>query len=366
MRKFQKKNELDGTIELIEFNRNYSDSTKKAISVIEEYRTTSQIEPRLIHAHLLHSVPPKLINKISEYLSEQDKSVTALVSKTSQTLFQPDRLQKMTSKLLLLVARGEQNQAEKILRNHPGLLLERGDVLYSLRQFTNITVFEYALWSWGIRDMCNMMLNCLPYNDHGETIRKDLLTQYINLEQNGLNYELNGNMINEKHYVFSPLIYVLHTYFDNFDRWTQAERTVLWCNVVSLAQCYDSVVTQHYCNPDVSSYPAPRSLKRYLMLNNGVTGLKKTWFFDMDPTDSSGLGFAFGVYFRHKWLHWASDVCVVTEPPGTKCNSGRKQSALPCFDFLALIALCNASIKNCSQLKNRLGTSISPMLKALR
>ena len=59
-----------------------------------------------------------------------------MVSKTTQSLFQPARMQEMANKLLLQVMHGEQEKAAKILKIHPELLTMTGTATdYSGRTF---------------------------------------------------------------------------------------------------------------------------------------------------------------------------------------------------------------------------------------
>ncbi len=252
----------------------------------------------------LNDLPQDLTeHSISEYLTEEDKSTLTVVSKTTQALFQPDRLQKMANKLLLQVMHGEQEKAAKILKLHPELLTMTGTATdYSGRTFKT-TAFRYALWALDTRYMCNMMLDCLPCSEEGEAIKQGLLIQFRTQAHDGLDYKLNGVTIHEAHYDFAPIKAALQTYVDNYPNWEAADNWGAmrdqWCKVVGLAQRYvPAHVAQHYCDPDESFYPTPafnkKTFARSLEFYNFVTNRTEFWFAPVSPT--SGLGVDFGIF----------------------------------------------------------------------
>ena len=239
---------------------------------------------------------------IDPYLTEKDTLSLVLVSKTTQSLFQPALLQKMANKLLLLVMHGEQENAKKLLKMHPKLLLMTGIATdYSGRTFET-TAFRYALWALDTRYMCNMMLDCLPYGLQGDAIKQGLLDQYQAQEQDGLNYKLNGVIINETHYNFSPIKSALQTYINHYDNWyvtrNWSAMQIQWSTAVGLAQRYlPAHVAQHYCDPDKSFDPIPlfnkKIFNRSLEFHNAFTDTKQFWVAPVSST--SGLGVAFGI-----------------------------------------------------------------------
>ena len=239
---------------------------------------------------------------VGQYLTDKDKSTLAVVSKTTQSLFQPARLQKMANKLLLQVMHGEQEKAAKILKIHPELLTMTGTATdYSGRTFET-TAFRYALWALDTRYMCNMMLDCLSESVQGPDITRGLLEQFNAQVQDGLDYKLNGTTIHEAHYDFSPIKAALQTYANEYENWDEAHNSdaiiYQWSQVVGLAQRYvPAHVAQHYCDPDEAFYPTPpfnkKTFKRSLEFYNFVTGAVDSWFEAVSPT--SALGVDFGV-----------------------------------------------------------------------
>ena len=196
------------------------------------------------------------------------------------------------AELLLLVARGEQEKAESLIREDTSLLLEHGDVTeYSGRSFANITAFQYAVWALD-KYMCQMMLDCVAGD---EKIRMALRQQYEELERDGLRYELDGVTHHHKrHFDFSPIMSTLQTYLDQFESWDWPERESYWCHQVGLMQRYvPAHVAQEYCNkkrsPDFNSPTFERSLSFY----NYVKGKADTWWCGDDETGlKMGVDFA--------------------------------------------------------------------------
>jgi hypothetical protein len=298
----------------------------------------------------LNDLPQDLTeHSIGEYLTEEDKSTLTVVSKTTQALFQPDRLQKMANKLLLQVMHGEQEKAAKILKLHPELLTMTGTATdYSGRTFET-TAFRYALWALDTRYMCNMMLDCLPYSEEGEVIKQALLTQYRAQARDGLDYKLNGVTIHETHYDFSPIKAALQIYIINYTDWEDNENldamTHQWSRVVGLAQRYvPAHVAQHYCDPDESFHPTPsfnkKTFVRSLEFHNDFKHQNEFWFAPFSPT--SGLGVDFGILRL-----WSRARGVWAERLGMWTAGAH-------VDLAALTALCKVRTGDLVPLRQRL------------
>ena len=99
-------------------------------------------------------LPYVLQKEIWGYLPLADRANLASTSNEYKRLLSNDL---MTAKVLMLVAQGQQTQAQALLVHQPNLLSQRGDVTdYSGRTFKNITAYEYAYWAkdW---HMCRML-----------------------------------------------------------------------------------------------------------------------------------------------------------------------------------------------------------------
>src|SRR3990167_6393273 len=104
--------------------------------------------------------------------------------------------QNLLTRLLNHVALGEQDEAEKILKTRPDLLLFKGNLQdHAGRDFTHITAFQYALWAldW---HMWKMILKYLPRDEAA----KQLQELETNSTAHGTHFDLN------------PLITALNNY----------------------------------------------------------------------------------------------------------------------------------------------------------
>jgi hypothetical protein len=187
--------------------------------------------------------------------------------------------------------------AEKMLGTYPELLLERGTAIDpSGRKFTNISAFELVLWTLDVRYMGQMIMNCLPQNEEGEKIRKQLLEQYVQFEKiGGVTYEYQGQTYTEKHFDFEPLLNALKTYGGKLAQWTFEQCQNYWCTVIGMIQRdLPAHVRQHYCNTDEPFHPLPqfnhKEFSRTLHLENCVTDEEQIWNEEVDK--KLGIDFA--------------------------------------------------------------------------
>jgi hypothetical protein len=292
---------------------------------------------------------------MNPFLVLKDISALSRVSKTTQALFQPNRLQMMADKLLLQVMHGEQDKAEVILKIRPDLLMIKGTATdYSGRTFT-CTAFQYALWALDTRYMCNMMLDCVPNSPDAQRIQQVLLNQLLAQELVGIEYQLEHRTVREKHYDFTPLLTALKTYVDNYDHWyansMAAEIEWQWCRVVGLAQRYvPAHVAQHYCNPDESFAPTtPKFNKpkftRILQFDDRSLNFSKSHWFSPEVASAQAFSGDFGILRgplamprRQTW--------------GSSSDDSHRVSVSR--DLSALTALCQVRTKDLEPLKERL------------
>lgn len=102
------------------------------------------------------------------------------------------KINKNLPKLLTHVVRGEQKEAESILKCLPELLTVRDRVVDpSGRDFYQVSPWEYMLWAMDTRYMGQMMLNCIPEGSEGDGIRQACIAQYQAIHANGggIDYE---------------------------------------------------------------------------------------------------------------------------------------------------------------------------------
>jgi ankyrin repeat protein len=146
------------------------------------------------------------------------------------------------AQFLRLVAEGEQDKAEALLKANPSLALASGSVTdLSERRFANITAFQYALWAMDWY-MWTMLLKYLPKSEAAAQARA--------LEADGTEHG--------KHFSLTPLTQALDTYIKNFNAWSWEKREEHWCKIVGGAQRLLPVhVVNEYCRPDRAFNPTP-------------------------------------------------------------------------------------------------------------
>lgn len=234
----------------------------------------------------LLAIPAELMLLITQNFSTNSTEQRALrlTNKQLHTFFQPKKLQDILTQLLWNVVAGEQSAVRDMLRSCPNLLLIRGAVTdYSGRTFTNITVFEYAVWALDVRYMCPMMLDIIPQDKSGEVIRKGLLQQFKNMMRSGLTYTLNGRTYNEKHYDFSLLINAYKNYISKLTSNYPFSSAEYWIRVIGSLQ-FETVahVAQHYCDKKVPFHTIPNfdanNFNRTLTYYDCETKAIKTWW----------------------------------------------------------------------------------------
>lgn len=249
------------------------------------------------------------------------------------------------------LASGNQEEAAKILKEHPELLVHSGSVIDpSGRHFKKIKPFELVLWTMDVRYMANMVLDCIPKDEKGKEIRIELLKQYkaviedfdAEKKTGGVHYTLNGEKHHEKHFDFQPLINALDTYVKNHDGWNKRERKIHWCQAVGKKQgMLPMHVRHHYCDPDESFDPTPtfdkKELKRNLKFYNHVKNEELVW-----DSGLVGLGINFGISRAD-----SESEC------GTESGRGAVE-----IDLAAVISLCKMRMGELELLKKQLVQSI--------
>lgn len=199
---------------------------------------------------------------------------------------------------------GEQDKMAIILKLYPQFFCEYAVIkdisnvtpVIDIEDSKGITLFQHAIWAGDVHYMCNMMLDCLPKNDLGETLRLELLRQYNELMDNGVVYVVNGKEHREIRFSLQTLIGAFKNYLDNSGDLIEAERIVLFCEGIGLPQMLvPAIVRHHYCNlensfgnkPDFHKEKLIRSLK---FINYRADGEEQVWDNALD-----GLGSKFAI-----------------------------------------------------------------------
>ena len=249
---------------------------------------------------------------------------------------------KELSKLLQLVAEGEQDQAEELIKKNVGLLLSPGRVTdLSDRTFESVTAFQYALWAldWHI---WKMILKYIP--------KEAAVEQLAALESKGLGQH-------GKHFSFEAITQALKKYVDNAAAWNYDQRAVdQWCKGVGGAQrLLPAHVINEYCREDRSFYPCPNFAEEKLPRTR--TGQYftsgKDWFTETYSNKLCGVSFAF-VRGDARWgaSTWAGSGVVC-------CGVRAAAGAGVATDLNALQSLSKTRTQQLEALKSQLKSSPS-------
>ena len=212
------------------------------------------------------------------------------------------QLIKTLPEFLLCVARGQQKEAERLLRECPDaqhLLLTPGIFTdYSGRTF-HCTAYEYAYWAKDAH-MCRMLERHMVGKD---AIKADMSMRIDEIERNGLAYQQHGLEYCRPHFNLRPLIDALQEYLDGYDNWNRtrswAALKTAWMKVGLAQRDVPAHVAHEYCRRDRSFNPLPsfnvneETLPRDLEFMNYETGDEESWY----PLGGSttGLGFDFAL-----------------------------------------------------------------------
>jgi hypothetical protein len=208
--------------------------------------------------------------------------------------------------LLLHAVRGEHDAVRALLTKDISLLSKKSSVIdLSGRVFEYISPFEYALWALDSH-MWNTMLKCVPENEQGHQVLKQLGVHYKTLQIKKVTYRLNGTLITESHFNFQQtIIKELQTQMNlqnapGNKNWDAINKQ--WREGVGGAQRLLPIhVVNEYCTenrpftpiPDFTIYPGPAK-----QFYNCLTNQDANWFEGV-----SKLGIDFGIY-KGAWAHW--------------------------------------------------------------
>ena len=229
-----------------------------------------------------NDLPEELKIETAQNLSNRELVTLSITSKYHLKLFQPliD-----VRKLLHHVTRGEHDAVKAMLKKDMRLIFKRGIVTdCSGREFKNISAFEYALWALD-KHMWAAMIACIPQNEAGRKVFKQLVALYNKVNTDGVTYKLNGKTISEQHFDFkNTIIKELQTQVDSID--TPGVRN--WDAIVkqwregvgSTQKLFPMHVVYEYCS-DEPFYPVPnftsqpKSSKQFY---DYTTGQDENWF----------------------------------------------------------------------------------------
>jgi hypothetical protein len=252
-----------------------------------------------------------LLNQI--HTEEQLHNVlTKLPDEQKQEVMKSPIVQKLQAqKFLHCVARGQQKEAEDLLKANPdaNFLLEEGTFTdYSGRTF-NCTAYEYAYWA---KDK-HMLRMLEQYIVQDEATKEELLNRCTAIEAHGLNYLQHDIPITgSKHFDLQPLETAYNEYIKAHDAWRdtnfsnagEAALVTAWMNVGMAQRELPTHYVNEYFRKERSFDPLPKfdepDLPREITFYNYNTGRVESLFpLKISATAGLGVDFAFGQ--RARW-----------------------------------------------------------------
>ncbi|HEU5281199.1 MAG TPA: hypothetical protein VFU82_04390 [Gammaproteobacteria bacterium] len=159
-----------------------------------------------------------ILNNVSKYLSFREFGALSCASKRMFGFFgekgkaQLAFLEKACNQFLLDLSLGKVSTVPQFIMDFPSTLLFKFNFLdESGRQFKNISLFNYMLWSSN-----HVLLQaCLPYIKADKNVLRSLLGQYDAQMKNGVTYVLDGVDVREPKYQPDDLLTVMKNYLNN-------------------------------------------------------------------------------------------------------------------------------------------------------
>jgi hypothetical protein len=158
------------------------------------------------------------------------------------------------------IARGEQDQAEAMLKKQPLLALAKGrfDDISDLRclkkgdeferVFQNISGWQYAIWAGDIH-MCRMIKRCLFEAPNVQDLIKMAKIQYREVRQGGPRSDFDADH-HGKAFDLIPLIEAMKIYDKNYHFWSIGQNESYWCKVIGgLQRKLPVYIINEYCRP---------------------------------------------------------------------------------------------------------------------
>lgn len=260
-------------------------------------------------------------------------------------------------KFLRHVARGEQNEAESLLKANPDaqfLLQSESFTDYSGRTF-NCTAYEYAYWAKDTH-MCRMLENQMD-----DTTKAEMLKRCDAIERDGLTYSQNGEVLNSKHYDLTLLITALQEFIHGFDDWQKNKKwgaiEEAWLKIGIAQRDVPAHVAHEYCRPDRSFSPLPEfnepTLPRSLTFFNWPTERVEPWF-PLDISDRYVLGRNLALY--RQWPRLAEG--MVASSMGVRF--GEAAALVKANDLPAVSRLDEVRTNDLTHLRDALRPSEAP------
>jgi hypothetical protein len=207
-----------------------------------------------------------------------------------------DEREEKLSKFLKLIAFGEQDKAEAMLKKDKWLAEYAGDVTDCAgRAFEQITGFQYAVWALDFQ-MWRMIKQYISEEQLYKQLKK--LDLEVTLD------EQQGWVLRTEHFIdwlscsWYPLIKALEEYIKNYTIWNVTQRDNHWCQQVGGAQLIlPAHVINEYRHPTRPFYPCPKWGNEEVTLPR--TGIAE-W---CEPVSDQKLGGHFAWEGGVGWVH---------------------------------------------------------------
>ena len=199
-------------------------------------------------------------------------------------------------KFLHCVARGQQKEAEDLLKANPNahfLLQAEPFTDYSGRTF-NCTAYEYAYWAKD-KHMCRMLEKYMDADTKAEMLKHCMAIEAVGLVYTQHDKTVTGS----KHFDFVPLIKAYDDYVKGYEKWSYDERVAAWMKVVLAQRDVPAHVIDEYCRPDRSFDPMPDFNESDLPRNGTYYNWQTETYERLFPlviSSTKGLGAGFALY----------------------------------------------------------------------
>ncbi len=253
-----------------------------------------------------------------EHKEEKDEKTV-----NQHQLFKPGK-KELLDKLLMHVARGEQDQAEAIIDAHPDLLFQSGNVKdlagntfidYSPCQLAAYAHDEHMLKMMahyihrvndGAEQFTNILKEAEEASNHQPTYD---FSQLVNAISHGNDAQIEEaleafrkhfeprEIKNEKSFNLANLLQAYDIYIDNHNPWSVDQRTIFWSKVIGYLQrtlpaCY----AQAFCQGLYCVAMENKPLKRELTFGLQPFCPSAKSFYQNAITEQKGLGFDFAIH----------------------------------------------------------------------
>lgn len=279
------------------FTNNTSNSGQRAATS----RQQNLVVHQPVNLELIKELPTNVFQYMTNFLPLFPRVIMPSIPNAFSTSrsYQLDMRKAKFSYFVAIEGEDNQNQAEAMLSQYGDLtsklISEQRDISDAAgRQFIQpMSAYSYAFWAADTR-MCRMMERFMD-----EDTKPRILEQCKNIEQNGVDFTLNGELIkHSKYFDFRTIIDAYNAYIasatllinaNNGDgEWSDeawAPADILWLNVAKELAKVPTHVAQEYCS-NIPFFPLSNfkasldspALARTVKFYNQISHQLESWF----------------------------------------------------------------------------------------